>query len=119
MYNRIIIICLFFLVSCQQKEAKITDTTVIETRSGKVLFENLGNCATCHKKEDTNTGPGILTIAKMYKDKKGNMVAFLKEEAKPIVDPEKYITMRINLGFTKTLSDEELKEIERYILEYK
>ncbi len=110
--------CLFLLISCQKKENISIDTTVVEKRSGKELFENLGNCATCHKIEDNNTGPGLKTIAKIYKEKKGNMVAFLKEEAQPIVDTEKYLTMKINLGFTKSLSDEDLKEIERYILEF-
>jgi cytochrome c len=43
------------------------------------------------------------------------MVSFLKDEAKPIVDPSQYEVMKTNLALTKEMSDEELKGLEAYI----
>ena len=57
-------------------------------------------------------------IAKIYKEKNGNMVAFLKEEAEPIVDPKMYESMKINLQITKTMTDEELQSLEMYFLSH-
>jgi cytochrome c len=85
---------LIFLFSCKNE----TDTT----------FDNN------QPKEDTI----ISGEAKIYKEQNGDMVAFLKEEADPIVDETMYETMKINLQVTKTLSDDELKALEEYILSH-
>ena len=50
-----------------------------------------------------------------YKDKNGDMVAFLKEESEAIVDPTQYAVMKANFALTKTFSDEELKALEAYV----
>ena len=57
----------------------------------------------------------IKEIAKTYKDKKGDMVTFLKGNAEPIVDPSQFSVMQTNFEITKAMSDEELKAIETYI----
>ena len=63
-------------------------------------------------------GPSLQDIAKIYKEKNGNMVSFLKGEGEAIVDPSQYDLMKPNLELTKTFSDEELKALEAYVYSY-
>lgn len=82
---------------------------------GKQLFEGQGNCTACHQPDQKVIGPSIKEIAKIYKDKKGDMVTFLKGNAEPIVDPSQFSVMQTNFAVTKQMSDEELKAVETYI----
>jgi cytochrome c len=82
---------------------------------GKQIFEGQGNCISCHQVDQKVIGPSIQEIAKIYKDKKGDMVTFLKGNAEPIVDPSQFAVMKTNLPITQAMSDEELKAIESYI----
>ncbi|MFD1601976.1 c-type cytochrome [Flavobacterium artemisiae] len=82
---------------------------------GKEIFEGRGNCTACHQPDQKVIGPSIKEIAKTYKDKKGDMVTFLKGNAEPIVDPSQFSVMQTNFEITKAMSDEELKAIETYI----
>ncbi|MFN3967324.1 c-type cytochrome [Flavobacterium sp.] len=83
--------------------------------SGKELFEGKGTCTACHLPGQKVIGPSITEIAKIYKEKKGSIVSFLKEESEPIVDPSQYEVMKANFAITKQMSDEELKALEDYI----
>lgn len=118
----ILAVAVLAMVSCKNepKESfgKQTETTTeIQTPEalGKEIFEGKGNCIACHQLDQKMIGPSITEIAKIYKDKNGNMVSFLKGEADAIVDPEQFAVMQANLAITKTFSDEELKAIEAYI----
>lgn len=82
---------------------------------GKEIFEGRGNCTSCHQPDQKVIGPSIQEIAKIYKDKKGNIVTFLKGNADPIVDPDQFSVMKTNFPVTQAMSDEELKAIETYI----
>ncbi len=82
---------------------------------GKEIFEGRGNCTSCHQPDQKVIGPSIQEIAKIYKDKKGDIATFLKGNADPIVDPSQFAVMQTNLAITKEMSDEELKAIEAYI----
>jgi cytochrome c len=82
---------------------------------GKDIFEGKGNCISCHQVDQKVIGPSIQEIAKTYKDKKGDIVTFLKGNADPIVDPSQFAVMQTNIPITKAMSDEELKAIETYI----
>lgn len=82
---------------------------------GKEIFEGRGNCTSCHQPDQKVIGPSIKEIAKIYKDKKGDIPTFLKGNADPIVDPSQFSVMQTNFGVTKAMSDEELKAIETYI----
>ena len=111
---------LLVLVACQNKEQK-TATSVDKTAvkiSGQDLFEGEGNCIACHKPDQKIIGPSLQDIGKIYKAKKGNIVAFLKEESDPIVDPSQYDIMKTNFAITKSMSDEELKALEDYIYSF-
>lgn len=82
---------------------------------GNEIFHGKGACIACHKPDVKLVGPSLQDIAKIYKDKNGDMVTFLKGEAEPIVDPTQYALMKPNLEITKTFSDEELKALEAYV----
>ena len=95
-------------------EAK-TETAATPEALGKELFEGKGACIACHKVDTKLIGPSLQDIAKTYKEQNGNIIAFLKEEAQPIMDPAQYEVMKANLAITKAMSEEELKGLEGYI----
>lgn len=82
---------------------------------GKQIFEEQANCFSCHQPDKNIIGPSIQEIAKTYKDKKGDIITFLKGKSEPIVDPSQFAVMKANLPITEAMSDEELKAIETYI----
>jgi len=82
---------------------------------GKEIFNGKGACVACHKPDVKLVGPSLQDIAKIYKDKNGDMVTFLKGEGEAIVDPTQYEVMKANFAITKTFSDEELKALEAYV----
>lgn len=116
------------IVACGKKEDKkeeLYPETVAEPISaedqliskGKELFEsNKAACFSCHKMDKKVIGPSIKEIAQIYKDQNGDMVAFLKKEADPIVDPSQYNVMETNFAILKTMTDEELKSLEAYMM---
>ena len=114
--------CIFVLISCKKESeesfGKSTESNT-EVKApealGKELFEGKGNCVACHKVDQKIIGPSIQEIAKIYKKENGNIVDFLKNDSKPLVDPSQYEVMKTNFAITKTMSDEELKAIEAYI----
>lgn len=115
-------------VSCGEKKEtdpmgnpiEETKTTVLSSEDlGKELFEGKGMCATCHKADVKTTGPSIKDIAKIYTEKKASISLFLQGEADPIVDPTQFEIMKANFAVTKTMTEEELKGLENYMLSFK
>ena len=116
------------LVSCGKKEDKkeaLYPENVAEKLSpedqlvaeGKELFEsNKAACFSCHKVDKKVIGPSVKDIAKIYKEQNGDMVAFLRKKADPIVDPSQYNVMETNFAILKTMSDEEIKSLEAYMM---
>ncbi len=96
-------------------EENETNTDFPLAEKGKEIFEGKGTCFTCHKKDVKVVGPSIQDIVKIYKEKKGNIVTFLKGEAEPLVDPSQYEVMKANFAITKTMTDEELQSLEQYM----
>jgi cytochrome c len=117
--------CFFALISCK-KESEESFGKPTESKTevkapevlGKELFEGKGNCVACHQADQKIIGPSIQDIAKIYKNENGNIVDFLKNDAKPLVDPSQYEVMKTNFAITKTMSEEELKGLETYILSF-
>ena len=115
------LVCLFVLISCKKESEETfgqpnpTEVSQTPEELGKSIFEGKGNCAACHRIDEKLVGPSVKEIAKSYKVQNGDMVSFLKDEAKPIVDPSQYEMMKTNLALTKEMSDEELKGLEAYI----
>ena len=114
-------VCLLVLMSCKKvSEATFgqpnpTEVSQTPEELGKSIFEGKGNCVACHKIDEKLVGPSIQEIAKIYKAQNGDLVSFLKDDAKPLVDPTQYEVMKTNLALTKEMSDEELKGLEAYI----
>jgi cytochrome c len=105
------------LISCKNQETKTNEITKNQTpiELGKELFEGKGNCVACHLVNQKVIGPSIQEMAKIYKEKNGNFIDFLKNDAAPIVDPSQYEVMKTNFTITKGMSKNELKAIEAYI----
>ncbi|GAA4279349.1 c-type cytochrome [Aquimarina mytili] len=118
------IITALFFISCKS-EKKEKDEIKIGAKQkeissfdiGKKIFEGKGKCYTCHKIDKKSIGPGVVEIMKTYKEQNADLVAFLKQEAEPIVDPETYTVMKTNFAIIKTFSEEELKALEIYMTE--
>ena len=85
--------------------------------NGEELFTS-NNCATCHMPDQKVVGPGLNEIAAAYADNKDGLIAFLKEEADPIVDPDQFAAMQANLAITKAMSDDELSAMADHILSH-
>lgn len=122
------LIASFALISCGKKEEKkeaLYPENVAEKLSpeeqliadGKKLFEsNKAACFSCHQVDKKVIGPSIKEIAKIYKEQNGDMIAFLRKKADPIVDPSQYNVMETNFAILKTMSDEELQALEAYMM---
>lgn len=116
------------VISCGKKEEKKEELYPEEVAStlspeeqliadGKELFEsNKAACFSCHQMDKKVIGPSIKDIAKIYKEKNGDMVAFLRKKADPIVDPSQYSLMETNFAVLKTMSDDELKSLQAYMM---
>lgn len=113
------------VVSCKKESQESfgkSETTVETTADikspvalGEEIYKGKGACIACHKPDVKLVGPSLQDIAKIYKEKNGDMVTFFKGEGKPIVDPSQYEIMKANFAITKTFSDEELKALEAYV----
>jgi cytochrome c len=119
----IFLVSVLVFISCKKEseesfgKATIEATTEVQKPEdlGKEIFHGKGACVACHKPDVKLVGPSLQDIAKIYKDKNGDMVTFLKGEGEAIVDPTQYAVMKPNLELTKTFSEEELKALEAYV----
>lgn len=108
------------IAACGNKE-KTTATANLSPEQlliieGQALFEsNRAACASCHKVDKKTIGPSIKEITKIYKEQNGDMAAFLRKKAKPIVDPSQYNVMETNFAILKTMSDKEIESLVAYM----
>jgi cytochrome c len=119
MKNVVFALVMLLLYSCKKESSEVIqnklETVKTPTELGQELFEGKGNCVACHLVDQKVIGPSIQDIAKIYKAKNANIVDFLKNDAKPIVDPSQYEVMKTNFVITKAMTEQELKAIEAYI----
>jgi len=85
---------------------------------GEKLYKDKG-CLVCHQMDSKLVGPAIKDIAAAYAGNKEGLVAFLKGDGKPIVDPSQYSVMQPQISITKDLPADQLNEIVDYILSAK
>ena len=117
----IFLVSVLVFISCKKESeesfGKPETTTEVQNPEdlGAAIFNGKGACVACHKPDVKLVGPSLQDIAKIYKEKNGDMVKFLKGEGEPIVDPTQYALMKPNLELTKTFSEEELKALEAYV----
>lgn len=95
-------------------EGETADLTPSQ-KLGKEIFDGKGLCSTCHKPDQKMAGPSLKEIADIYKEKGGNLVAFLEGKSDPLVDPSQYEIMKANILVTKNYPEEELKALADYI----
>ncbi len=127
---RLVLFFIVFLVLCSCKMDKKSINGIDKTmpQRGELSRDSqifLGNrlfsektCITCHDVNKEKIGPSVKKIMKIYKEKNGDIVAFLKGKANPIVDStaSQVAIMQANIdGFLKGISDEELKTIATYM----
>ena len=85
---------------------------------GNRLFSEK-TCITCHAVNRVKKAPSVKDIMAVYREKNGDIVAFLKGNALPIVDTtsSQVNIMQENIdGFLKEISDEELNSIAVYMM---
>ncbi|MFL1894318.1 c-type cytochrome [Aquimarina sp. 2-A2] len=118
----LMLLCLSLFVSCQPaKKEKETITIGKKSSSrtafdkGKEIFMGKGRCFTCHLTDKKSIGPSVHKIMQVYNEQNGNLVAFLKQDAEPIVEPENYAVMKTNFAIIKHFSEEELSNLETYM----
>lgn len=125
--NKFSVLFLMMIVittSCQ-KEKKEKDQISIGTKKekttpfdmGKAIFNGKGKCYTCHKIDKKSIGPSVIDIMEIYEEENGDLIAFMKQEAEPIVDPNTYTVMKTNFAIIKTFTDKELKAVETYMIQ--
>jgi len=106
-----------------KEEVKVEETTTDASAKdqqlamGEKLFSEK-TCVACHALETKVIGPSIKDIIKIYDDKNGNIVKFLKGNSEAIVDtdPGQVAIMKANLdGFVKDMTPEELQALSAYM----
>lgn len=105
-------------VTEEVKEVK-SDAVIAEDQFalGEKLFAEK-TCVSCHQLDAKVVGPSIKEIVKIYDEKNGNIVQFLKGNDPAIVDtdPGQVAIMKANLdGFVKDLSGDELQALAAYM----
>jgi len=127
----VFVLASFMFVACGEKKKEevkkevdakvetVKEPTKSETNIafGQKLFAEK-TCTTCHQVNAKVIGPSILDINKVYAEKNGDMLKFLKSESAAIVDtdPGQVAIMKANLeGFVKDLSEEELNALVDYM----
>lgn len=122
MKKSVFILAILACISCKKERSeesfgKPETTTEVQKPEdlGKEIFNGKGACIACHKPDVKLVGPSLQDIAKIYKEKNGDMVTFLKGEGDAIVDPTQYAVMKANFAITKTFTEEELKALEAYV----
>lgn len=106
------------MIGCKSEKKRnqpITNKKVSSYDLGKSLFEGKGKCFSCHKIDKKSIGPSVLEIVKIYNEKKGDMIGFLKNEEKPIVDSSNFSIMKTNFTILETFTDKEIKALSSYM----
>ena len=127
LFSFFIVVLLVCSCKMDKRSNKVIDTAVPEraelSRDSQIFLGNRlfseKTCITCHDVNQKKIGPSVKEIMAIYKEKDGDIVAFLKGKAQPIVDTtaSQVAIMQANIdGFLKGISDEELNTIATYML---
>jgi len=84
--------------------------------SGEGIFASKG-CTMCHDVSMEKIGPSLQFISTVYMGDEDALVSFLKGKRNPIVRPENASIMKPQLLKIKTLYEDEVRALARYILE--
>ena len=87
-----------------------------QTPDGADIFESKG-CSVCHDTQMERIAPSLQYIATMYQGDENALVTFLKGEKSAIVQPESASVMQPQLMKIKSLYEDEIRALARYIVE--
>ncbi len=100
-----------------EKPAEVASDQDPQIALGEKLFTEK-TCTTCHAIDTKIIGPSVKDMIKVYDEKGGNLVKFLKGNSDAIVDtdPGQVAIMKANLdGFVKDMTAEELQAVAAYM----
>jgi len=92
-----------------------SSSVAADEMNGQVIFEAKG-CVMCHQKDMDTVGPSLRTIAIGYSGREGTLVAYLKGEGSPIIDPTRASVMTPQLVKIRTLFESEFRDLAEYIV---
>jgi len=84
---------------------------------GEKIFKRF-NCGSCHYQKEEGFAPSLKSISKAYKNKKGNLLKYLKGEAKAIIDPDREDFMKPYIKQTKSLENKDLENLADFLLSF-
>ena len=108
---------LFFLLLALGIQFGVITTWAGQTRDGKEIFESM-KCIKCHHPDKKINGPSLKTIVKVYGEKE-KLLLFFEGTSDPIVEPERYITMKPRRRKIEKLPKEEKKALTDYFFSFK
>ncbi|MCX7873892.1 MAG: c-type cytochrome [Caldimicrobium sp.] len=86
-------------------------------QEGEALFKSKG-CAGCHSKGFDTFAPSLKTISKSYRNKRINLINYLRGKTPGIIHRESKTMKSIINNVTKHLSDKELEALINYLLSH-
>ncbi len=86
------------------------------TERGKQIFLKY-NCNICHapKNDAARVGPSLETIAIHYLGNERKLIDFLKGDANPIIEPQRFMIMKPQLYKTKHMFEEDYRALAYYL----
>jgi len=84
---------------------------------GEKIFKKL-NCHSCHYQKEEGFAPSLKSISKAYKNKKEELIKYLKGEAKAIIDIDREDFMKPYIKQTKSLESKDLDKLADYLLSF-
>ena len=86
------------------------------TERGKQIFLKY-SCNICHKPKDdaAGVGPSLETIAIHYLGNERKLMDFLKGDANPIIEPQRFGIMKPQLYKTKHMFEEDYRALAYYL----
>lgn len=103
------------------KEATMAASTPEMIAKGQEIFNGKGICHTCHKADTKLIGPSLKDIATKYTAENASIFSFLREQSHPIVDTtaSQVALMKTNFPTLKNMTDDEIKNLEAFVLSHK
>ncbi len=86
------------------------------TARGEQIFKKY-SCNICHAPKDDagSVGPSLETIAIHYLGNERKLIDFLKGDAPPIIDPQRFGIMKPQLYKTKHMFEEDYRALAYYL----
>lgn len=70
------------------------------------------------REKEEGFAPSLKSISKAYKNKKENLLKYLKGEAKAIIDPDREDFMKPYIKQTKSLENKDLENLADFLLSF-